>query len=244
MSDKDSSQKQNLQTKNGLEGKQRIDPPSLDPGSLWLALSNSPGVGVSIMDRDGRLWFVNATSRALFFDPPDIEYQGRLIEEIHPPEFVEERLRLIARVLDENRPLEIRHIYLGHRICSSIWPLNNPDPPFGRVIVISRQDMSPEFTVPVDGATIETMETKYIDLGPIDILTKKELEVLAFLGHGMSLKDVARVMHRSPKTIDRHKMSISQKLHLSGQKDMVSIVTSLGLDVSDAHLERMSREND
>ncbi|MEZ6087757.1 MAG: hypothetical protein R3C05_06990 [Pirellulaceae bacterium] len=44
----------------------RVDPLEIDLGSLWGAVSQTPGVGVSITDREGRLLFVNDTSMVLF----------------------------------------------------------------------------------------------------------------------------------------------------------------------------------
>jgi DNA-binding CsgD family transcriptional regulator len=217
----------------------RIDVPHIDPGSLWTALANTPNVGVSITDVDGRLLFVNDTAKLLFSDTTDLDYEGKCISDFHPQEFVAERLRMIQRVLTEGKPLLIRHIYLGRNIESTVWPIRDSTPPYNRVIVVThergthsvQEDVSPQF---------ETVSTEFIDLGPLNILTRRELEVLVLLGHGMSVPHVARVLHRSPKTIQRHKAAISEKLQVRGQAEMVAIVTALGLEPSDTKLRRFS----
>ncbi len=216
----------------------RVDPPELDHTSVWGALSRTPGVGVCLMDIEGRLLFINETATALFIDDSITEYQGRLISEFQPKPYVEERLMLIGRVLTEMRPIMIRHIFLGRRIESTVWPVRDRTPPCNRVIVVTHQcgsrDSEPHLT-----HTCETIQTSYIDLGSLNVMTSRELEVLALLGHGMSVPKAAKMLHRSPKTIERHKSSISKKLQIHSQAEMVAIVSSVGLDITDAKLKRL-----
>ena len=232
----------------------RLDPPAFDPASLWAALSRTPGVGVAITDVEGRLLFVNDTTMVLFSESPGIDYIGKRISDFHPPAFVRERLAMIAQVIEEDRPLSIHHVYHGRRIESTVWPIRDRRPPRDRVIVIShspttvpssfggttafsnsKRSITPQTAAP------EVVSTKYIDLGPFDILTRRELEVFIMLGHGLSVPSTAKILHRSPKTIQRHKASISQKLHLSGQVEFVSLVTSAGLEISDVGLKRLRK---
>jgi DNA-binding CsgD family transcriptional regulator len=212
-----------------------------DPSSIWTALTKTDGIGISVLDRQGCLIFVNETSLGLLFDEP-IDYRGKRIHDFHPPEFVEERLEMIARVLDENRPLMIEHILHGRPIASAVWPIHDTEPPFQRVLVISRRNTGADFSQQRFPHTIETIQTKYIDLGVFDVLSQRELEIFALIGHGLSVPQVAKLLHRSEKTVEKHKTSIAQKLKLSGQAEMVAIVTSMGLEVDDAKRIRMTRE--
>ena len=218
----------------------RIDPPEYDPASIWMALTKTEGVGITVMDRRGSLIFVNETSLGLFFDHP-FDYHNKTIADVHPPEFVEERLVMIGRVLDENQPLMIEHILHGRPIASAVWPIHDVNPPYQRVLVISRRNNKVDFSGQRVEGKMEVMATKYIDLGDINVLSQRELEVLALVGHGLSVPKVAELLHRSQKTIEHHKTSIAQKLHLKGQAEMVAIVTSMGLEVDDAKRTRMSR---
>lgn len=204
----------------------------------WLALAQTPGVGVSITDAQGRLLFVNDTTLVLFSGSPDIEYDGKYIADFHPPEFVAERLALIGKVIKDNKPLSIRHIYHGNPITSTVWPIRDKTPPFNRALVISRPGPVLEVDTKVPNA-VESFETEYIDLGPLSVLTRRELEVLVLLGHGMSVPRAAAILHRSPKTVERHKESIGKKLALRGQSELVYLVTSMGLELSHAQLKRL-----
>lgn len=230
----DSSQ----QRAHGKPGRSvRRDPPEFDPASLWKALSMTPGVGVSIMDTEGALVFVNDTSQLLFFNRVGVDYRGKTVHDFHPPGFCRERIDMIRRVIAEQKPLVIKHIYYGRRIESTIWPINDKKPPFNRVVVITHNQATGPLAVdpPND---FETIETRFIGLGPLDVLTQRELEVLVLLGHGMNVPAAAAALHRSPNTVQRHKEAISRKLSLSGQAELVALVASMGLELDHAHLER------
>lgn len=226
------------QEDTNADSKPRIDAPHFDPASIWNALSKTAGVGISIMNSDGGLLFINDTSKILFFDRDEVDYVGKTIRDFHPPEFVEERLELIGQVLETKQPVAIQHIYHGRKIESTVWPLRDVSPPFNRVIVVTHIEASEAPWCPAAGC--RTFSTQFIDLGPLKILTKRELEVLALLGHGLSVPKVASILHRSPKTIERHKDSIGQKLKMRGQSELVALVTSMGLDLSDTNLKRFS----
>lgn len=49
-------------------------------------------------------------------------------------------------------------------------------------------------------------------------LTPKELEICNMIRNGMSVKDIARGMHASPRTIDTHRNNIRKKLGLTRQR--------------------------
>jgi DNA-binding CsgD family transcriptional regulator len=215
----------------------RRDTPEIANRALWHALSMTPGVGVSIMDSKGGLVFVNDTSQLLFFNEVGVDYRDKTVWDFHPPAFCEERIAMIGRVLKEKRPLGIRHVYFGRRIESTVWPIGDKSPPFDRVIVVSHNHASGALAVEPP-TPFETFETDYIGLGPLNVLTKRELEVLVLLGHGMSVPRAAAILHRSPNTIQRHKESIGRKLRLRGQAELVSLVASIGLDLRDAKLQR------
>ncbi|MEM9646018.1 MAG: LuxR C-terminal-related transcriptional regulator [Planctomycetota bacterium] len=105
-----------------------------------------------------------------------------------------------------------------------------------------------EKAAPADGATPtedatsdeeQIIESAYIDLGYLNTLTPRELEVLVLLGHGLSVPQVAKRLFRSTKTIERHKTSIGQKLQLCGQAAITRLVTQIGMEVSHANLKRL-----
>lgn len=221
---------------NTVEGQSDVS--GLDPGSLWSAITQTKGVGVSITDSEGRLIFVNDSAKVLFSEDANVDYRGKNIRDFHPPEYCRERLELIRRVLDNQKPLVIQHIYRGRNIHSTLWPIRDSQEPFHRVLVITRGASSLDRT---DIPEAESVESEYIGLGALSDLTRRELEVAVLLGHGMSVPKVAKMLHRSPKTIERHKSSITQKLHLHGQAELVAVVTEMGLEFDDTRRKRFPK---
>jgi DNA-binding NarL/FixJ family response regulator len=55
----------------------------------------------------------------------------------------------------------------------------------------------------------------------LSALTGREQQVLRLIGKGMSRADIARVLHRSPKTIDAHQSAIMNKLDIHDRVDLV-----------------------
>jgi DNA-binding NarL/FixJ family response regulator len=49
---------------------------------------------------------------------------------------------------------------------------------------------------------------------PSEVLSKRELEIFEMLGRGMAVKEIARRLQVSPKTINSHRTKIKIKLHL------------------------------
>jgi DNA-binding CsgD family transcriptional regulator len=222
----------------------RVDIPGVPETSaartaFWKAFSRTPGVGVSVTDTEGRLIFVNDTALVLFEGHTDVDYLGKSIADFHSPEFTRERIELLKRVVESRKPLIMRHVFLGQSIQSTLWPINDRKPPFNRVIVISKQQIGKSES---SNDEIESIESEYIELGQLNVLTARELEVFVMLGHGMGIPEIAKTLFRSPKTIERHKTAIAKKLSLKSQAEMVRVVTLLGLSCEDAFRKRLLEE--
>lgn len=60
-------------------------------------------------------------------------------------------------------------------------------------------------------------------------LTPRELQVLRMIGKGMSRIEIARDMHRSPKTIDNHRSAIMAKLEIRDRVELARYAIREGL---------------
>ena len=78
-----------------------------------------------------------------------------------------------------------------------------------------------------------------LDLGELSTLTPRELEVLALLGTGGTLKDAAATLRRSVKTVESHRDNIARKLGLSRRGELVRVVERSGLRPSDVGVARL-----
>ncbi len=60
-------------------------------------------------------------------------------------------------------------------------------------------------------------------------LTSRQLEVLRYLAHGLSVKEVAAAMHLSEKSIDSHKYRIMHKLDIHDRVELARFAIREGL---------------
>jgi DNA-binding NarL/FixJ family response regulator len=60
-------------------------------------------------------------------------------------------------------------------------------------------------------------------------LTSRESEVLRMIGRGLTRAQIAKEMHRSPKTIDTHRMAIMEKLDIHDRGELVRFAIREGL---------------
>jgi DNA-binding NarL/FixJ family response regulator len=63
----------------------------------------------------------------------------------------------------------------------------------------------------------------------INLLSKRELEIVQFVSSGLSSKEISDQLHLSLKTIEVHRYNILKKLDLPNSAAMVNYVNHLGL---------------
>jgi len=62
---------------------------------------------------------------------------------------------------------------------------------------------------------------------PINLLTKREKEVLLLVSRGMKNIEIAKELYLSPHTIGRHKCNLIEKLNLSGAPELLKYAVNL-----------------
>lgn len=201
------------------------------------ALRSNPMVAVSLVDSGGRVLFVNEQAARLFLDDRPENCIGRSLYELFDRKWADERLHLFAEAFSDGRSRVLRSIRGGNQIQSTITPLG-ADEPGGKprflvVTVPGQHDMQgPE-------GAFQVVESAYADLGPLDVLTPRELEVLALVKQGLTNREIGKMLFRSAKTVENHIGVINQKLHTTSRVQLALIAQHAGLEVSDAHLERI-----
>lgn len=203
---------------------------------LWLILKSQPGVGVLIIDITGVVVFCNNQARSIYygnkFDPV-----GMTIEDVEGKEFADERMPVIRDVIETGEARILRHIRGGRHTEAVIWPLDHEPGAQPRVISITRQLLAAQAAED----PFPSIQSRLVDLGPLDVLTRRELEVLALIGHGVPLKAVAKQLGVAQRTVERYRTDIARKLHFNSIAEAAQIVQVAGLKVSDANLPRLHR---
>jgi PAS domain S-box-containing protein len=208
---------------------------SQEQSLLWDAFTQEPGIGVTILTLEGEIAYANAEAVKMFLGRED-HVTGRNIEELTPPELAAQTLEKGKRCLEEDRSFSSRIVWRGRQTISSYHPLKEdqagePD----RFLIISRlapgEEAEADFT------------SEFVDLGELSALTPRELEVLALIGQGLRIADIAGILHRSERTIEKHRESIGRKLNRTDRVQLALIASRAGLRVEDAKLKRLSMDN-
>lgn len=203
---------------------------------IWEAVVADPAIGVCIIDLDGKLLFSNQRTADLFVGKSPSDVVGRSIYSLLPHPWAEERMEILHRIMEQGRPVILRHILQGRQLQSNIRPLETPEGEPQRFLVLTHEGTHDGS---VEREEYELIESDFADFGPLDVLTRRELEVLALIKHGLRLDDIARTLHRSPKTIQSHRDSIARKLKESNRVKLAEIARTAGLELRDAGLERI-----
>ena len=197
-------------------------------------LAGEPDLGIVCLDAELQLESANAAARRIYLpdNRRDERLQGRSLAELYPAPFEDEVTRLRDALSAADGPLLVRGIWRGHSVYTTVHPLDD-----GGVLLIGRRGhAAPESEVPT---AHQRIDAEVLDLGELSVLTPRELEVLALLGTGGTLKDAAAGLRRSVKTVESHRDNIARKLGLSRRSELVRVVERSGLRPSDVGLARL-----
>ncbi|MBS0189984.1 MAG: LuxR C-terminal-related transcriptional regulator [Phycisphaerales bacterium] len=220
---------------------------------LVAAIGTDPMIGVAILGEDGRIFWNNPQMSRMFFgEHANVKSSiGKTLSELYPAAWAEERLRLLKQAADSGKPMQLRTIWQGRQQYSWIHPLDaeaaepmEAHESHGgemprRFLVITKRvsgEGKTEELTPAEG--FDKVDSEVIDLGPLDVLTSRELEVLALLGQGLAAAEIAKILHRSVKTINTHRENIGKKLNIDDRVKLANIAQRAGLRLADAEKER------
>ncbi len=224
-------------------------------GAFWVkhcedvcaALVSEPGTGVMVESGDGRWCYMNNQAAEMHFGPraEPSRYIGRQWSDVMPEEWVRDRFELHRRMLEKSeRPVLLRAIWRGREHLSWIRCISkDSDADVGKpdlFLIICRPTSLGESTGGFSENTeFEMIDSAVINLGRLDVLSPRELEVTALLGQGLSVKEIAAVLHRSEKTVDHHRVSIYEKLNVHDRVALADIARAAGLKVEDSGRRRV-----
>ncbi len=217
-------------------------PPPPEAGVLWNVMTQDPGAGVVICDLEGKVIWGNERCFRIYLGPEAKagDVIGRTWAELgFPQAWITERLAMFHEIKRTGQPVLLRTIWRGQQVLAWVYPL----PPDGeceqdRFLSVSRVS---EADIKELGAEVagKVLVSGVARLGELDALSPRELEVLALLGQGLTIKEIARVLFRSEKTIGRHRDSIGAKLGLGNKVDLAELARRAGLTVEDVTRERV-----
>ena len=108
-----------------------------------------------------------------------------------------------------------------------------------RVLAIGRQLPGIGLTDTLAGFPIPLIFADAVELGELTQLTTRELEVLALIGAGKTIKEAGAELNRSLKTVEKHRLAAGRKLGLHDRAQLIDVAHRAGLLVSDAGRTRI-----
>lgn len=212
-----------------------------DVASLWKAITMEPGAGVTVVRMDGRILFANDEIAKVVVGPEGrgAGYIGKNLADLFPREWVQERLRLLEKVVTTGRPIVVRAIWNGVQGLSWWSRVKGRRGAEGDHVLIVTRRAGGEEALEQIAPGVEVVQSSTVQLGKLGALTGRELEVLALVGQGLSIKEIAACLTRSVKTISRHRDSIGKKLAQSDRVRLAEMAWRAGLTVKDAERKRV-----
>ncbi len=199
------------------------------------AVTSVPGIGIAIMQADGTIVYANDEINRIIRGSGTENPTGRLLHEVFPEEFVAERMMIIEQVLQSGEPAVLRHIVQGFQVETVMQAMARPEGA-NMVVVITRHGDSG-----AEAQGYRVVDSALADLGPLNVLTPREVEVLALIGKGMRISEIARVLYRSPKTVENHRASIGRKLGVTRRMELARLAYQAGLKPEDSKRQRYFR---
>ena len=205
---------------------------------IWNNVTTDPTTGITLMSIDGIILYMNAQSIRIFFnqDIDASEVVGKSLYELEfSDDWARERIELFEKIQSTGEPVLIRTVWHGKQQFSwmSLVPGEEEGEP-DRVMVITRRIAAGDEANHFLEGDHEVFNSKVIRLGELQKLTPRELEILALIGQGMTIKEIAAALFRSVKTIENHRESIGRKLKKTRGVELAYIAHSAGLRVEDA----------
>ena len=157
-----------------------------------------------------------------------------------PDEWVKERIKLFEQIQQTGEAVLLRTVWQGKQQFSwmSLIAADQKSDQ-DRILVITRRIAAGDEAQHILEGQHEVFNSNLIRLGELESLTPRELENLALLGQGMSIKQIAEALFRSVKTIENHRESIGRKLKKTRGIELASIAQSAGLMVEDSSRKRV-----
>ena len=196
-----------------------MSPDSFEP------FDGMPGFAAVALDNSMRILWCNEEFARVHGSTPAQVVGSDLASKIATP-MAKEREALARPAMDDGKSVSFVQLDRGIRWLTRVWPLDTQA--FGKpgVFMVLKQG-----TVRRDrnAAAASLPLAKVGDLGELDVLTPRELEVFYYLAAGMTVADIGELLHRSPKTVERHLESLHRKMNFKNRAELVREAVERGL---------------
>ena len=214
---------------------------------LWSLLTSDPTTGVLLLGAADRILYSNKQALRIFIgnEAASGDFVGRELNALLPDEVAAARKRVLADVRASGEPVMLRVIWNGFQHVTWLQALparagGAARGPGCHILVVTRRvEGDPLKDGRILSPRVRVVESEHVRLGPLAVLSARELEVLALIGQGMSSNEIALVLHRSVKTLEKHRESLGKKLAVQDRVTLAAIAQRAGLTLRDVARKRV-----
>lgn len=211
--------------------------PSQTTPALWEAIMRDTESPVFMVDLRGSVQRANPAARAFLLSASqsdEISLTSGL-----PDATATELLRFIRTAAESESPIVVDAVHRGRWVRLTLRSSEDPDTSAQLVLVVVGIG-HPESVQP--GA--RHIRASHDDLGQLEALTPRELEILKLIALGLSTNDIAKVLYRSVKTVEGHRVSLGSKLNITNRVELARIALRSGLVTLDTPVPVASEGDD
>lgn len=189
-----------------------------------------PGVCALARDMDMRLLWCNTEYARMCKRTPE-QLIGTTMHDLMTPEMADERKARMLEIWHSGKPVRYFQVWNDHRYLTTIWRL---DPKWrgkeGLFVMIAR---AVAFEPEMNADSVDVISTPHLD--KLEKLSRREMEVLYLTALGMSTDEIAKHIHRAPKTVENHIASITEKMNFKRRTELVRFAAQRGLTAFAEH---------
>ncbi len=211
-----------------------------DYESVFDTIGRELGTCITVMDREGTFVYANDEMLRMYNTSAEDLIGTKLSERGLPEEMVEERMKLLHSVTDEGNECIVRSIWDGIQQFSWVRSIDVEEGEIPRVLAVTRRIGVGEEADYLYKSELPVMESRFIQLGELEKISKRELEVLVMIGQGLSSREIAKLLFRSTKTIENHRQSLGSKLNAASRVELAVIAREAGLTLDDTDRIRVT----
>jgi len=190
-------------------------------------------VAVTILGTDGVLVFANEAARRLYACVGGLHWQvGQVLRDLPDSSYMASRVEFMRELAQREESGISRDIIGGDQVYAYMHLLPQSAASTTReFFIVHHRSLTHK---PDEQATATAhFDPSQQDLGDLDTLTQRELEVLAMVSHGLTAPEIAAQLHRSVETVHTHRASILRKLDCYNSVQLAHIAARAGLKFDD-----------
>jgi DNA-binding CsgD family transcriptional regulator len=201
---------------------------AMDARAFWRnAVLSDPDAGFTIVGARGRFLAISENAAEMLLGASGRPLHGLSFFDLFPVGIAAERTAFYQHVILSERPLLVNSVWRGVR-CRERWELLPGDARLaGQVLWMVRRTPIP-WPAKFD-LTLDVLDARENDWGPLSVLNQTERDALAHLAAGENNQELAKALHATPAEAAAMKRQIRRKLGVKTTAAMVRLALQAGL---------------